>query len=521
MTTSRSQDGREQRLAPVAGVFDPATVRAAFEATARSMTRLEAIVAVLGDAIASGELPGGTRLPTVRVLASDLRVSPSTVLAAYNILGRKGVLSGEVGRGTFVVDRLPSHRPGSKAASDPEPILQGPWRRRVAGAYLNRVELQYPLAIDCAHGQPDPGLMPIDLIARAAADTARGLRSENLQYSLPAPIPPLREVLRGRFDRDEVPTAGAELVVGTSAQQLMTLSLSLAAHLQPSRERLVAVEDPGYQTAFDAFEQSGFRLVGVGMDESGMKPASLDIALRAGALAVLLTPRAQNPTGVSWTSQRRLELARVLSAYPDVIAIEDDHFAELAATRPGSLLAEPTTSDRTVYIRGFTKTIAPDLRIAVAVTRPRLGGRLAEMKALSDGWTSQIPQHILAATLSHPDCAAVLQRARDAYRERRDAALTVLRARLGPGASAFGDDGLNIWVSLPSGMMAGAVAESAARAGIVVISGETFHTQPGEDGTLRLSLGGVASAAEAERVALCLAGAIADGGHLIMPRFAL
>src|SRR6185369_12234472 len=105
------------------------------------------------------------------------------------------------------------------------------------------------------------------------------------------------------------------------------------------------------------------------VDEQGAVPESLAAALKAGAKAVLFTPRAHNPTGASWSSERLAALADVLAAHRDVIAIEDDQFAGVCYTRPGSLLSDTRLESRVIYVRSFSKSIGPDLRIAVAVAR--------------------------------------------------------------------------------------------------------------------------------------------------------
>lgn len=116
-------------------------------------------------------------------------------------------------------------------------------------------------------------------------------------------------------------------------------------------------------------------------NEDGALPDSLECAIRAGANAVLLTPRAHNPTGASWTPERLRALGDVLSQYPHVLAIEDDHFGDIADEQPGSLLADVRVEDRVIYIRSFSKSIAPDLRLSVAAARPRLKTLLRKQRA--------------------------------------------------------------------------------------------------------------------------------------------
>jgi GntR family transcriptional regulator/MocR family aminotransferase len=195
----------------------------------------------------------------------------------------------------------------------------------------------------------------------------------------------------------------------------------------------------------------------------------------------------------------------VLAEHPEVLAVEDDQFADVAATRPGSLLGEEGVGDRVIYIRSFSKSIGPDLRIAMAAARPRLRALLAEAKSFADGWTSRLLQKTLAAALDDDELPHLLAHAREAYRQRRLQAAGALNAVLREhgGWTWYGPDGLNLWVHLPGGLDAAEVAERAAAAGVRIAPGEPFFVRPGHSDVLRLNAGSVPSekAAAAGRIA--------------------
>ncbi|MFC0010718.1 PLP-dependent aminotransferase family protein [Devosia nitrariae] len=370
----------------------------------------------------------------------------------------------------------------------------------------------YPHALDCTRGKPDTSLILADIVRRAQRRAAEDTQPDALQYAGPLAIPELRDLLVPRLVADGIPVNDTSMIAGNSAQQLMVMSLSIAARLMPDRPRIVAVEEPGYQTVFDAFEYLGFQLVGMRLDEQGVTPESLDAALSAGAIAVLFTPRAVNPVGVSWTPERRKALSDVLKDHPHAIAIEDDQFADIALTHPGSLL-DGEAAHRTVYIRTFAKSIAPDIRTAVALVRPRLTAMLGEAKSLLDGWTSLHSQNTLAYVLRDPELEEAFNRSRTAYRLRRDAILGVLGERLkGTGAKLSGSDGLNIWICLPFGVAASDVVDHAARAGVLLVSGEPFYIRPGHNDMIRMSISGIHDD-QAIQAANLVADAILTGNH--------
>lgn len=468
-------------------------LREAYDAAVPSMTRHEAIASILDAAIRDGNLALGSRLPTVRSLSTQLGVSASTVVAAYNVLRTRGQISGEVGRGTFVL--APSAAPTAEVqapAWTPSPSQRPPWRRRTVLTSANRLHTLHPQALDCSRGKPDSSLLLTEIIQRSFRRASEGLEAEALQYASPHPLPALRDALLPRLIRDKIAVEGAEMVIGTSAQQLMVLSLMVAARLRPDRPRVVAVEEPGYQTVFDALEYIGFRLIGMTTDEHGATPESLDAALGAGAIAALFTPSALNPKGVSWTRQRRLELTEVLEAHPQAVAIEDDQFADLAVTRPGSLIEGRTVGNRAIYIRTFAKSIAPDFRVAMALARPRLANLLGEAKSFSDGWTSMISQRALAYALADPGLDPALAHARNTYQKRRQAIRRILDDRLaGSGTRISGTDGLNLWIQLPPGVAATEVVDRAGALGVLLVSGEPFYIRPGRNDVIRMSISGI------------------------------
>jgi len=316
---------------------------------------------------------------------------------------------------------------------------------------------------------------------------------DDLQYAAPEPLDVLVQELMPRLRADGVPAREQDLVVGSSAQQLMVLTLQIASSLSNRPETVIAVEEPGYPTAFDTFERSGYRLVGFEVDEQGAMPASLDVALSAGATAVLFTPRAHNPVGSSWSVGRLADLAAVLASHPDVVVIEDDQFAGIATTRPGSLLGDRRIDDRVVYIRSFSKSMAPDLRIAVAVARPRLRALLTEAKSFADGWTSRLIQRTLARALADDQLDVLLDVASKAYGARRVAAASTITAHLDLGGTWSGADGVNIWIHLPPHTDASEVIERAAALGVLVAPGEAFFIRPGRSDVVRLNAGAVST----------------------------
>lgn len=486
--------------------------------------RYEQIALTIEGAIERGELQAGDRLPPVRVLAGQLEVSGASVAVAYGLLARRGRVHAQVGRGTFVSS--PPALDTSGGMRDPRITREAPtrisesgrtslassWRRRVI-RFADRLGALHPEALACSASWPDLDLLPTAVLQRAFTTVAERLEPADLQYSGPEPHPALVRALLPRLAHDNVPVSAEDLLVVNSARQLLAFALRIAPGVVDSRELMVAVEEPGYHSAFDTIENLGHRIVGVDVDAHGAQPASLQAALDRGANLVLLTPRALNPTGASWTVERREALADVLARYPRALVIEDDYFAGVCGALPGSLLGDRRLEDRVIYVRSFSKSIGPDLRVAAVAARPRLRIPLRDAKVVADGWSSRIIQRALAAALEDPGLDVALEAARRTYAERRRVLTQVLEARL-PDAIIVGtQDGVNVWVELPPGCDAMDVVHNAAELGVLVANGEAFYIRPGRGNAVRVSVGAI-DRAEAVRAGELLASAALTVDHV-------
>ena len=236
-----------------------------------SGSTVDEIAASVETAIRGGALLPGQALPTVRALAEDLGVSPTTVASSYKELTRRGIVMGEGRRGTRV---------------RPAPPISGRLPMAVA-----------PGTIDLRTGGPDPALLPA-IPALGTIDEGRRLNGGHTHrlYGEPAVFGPLGRVATERLTADGIDASNIAVVAGA----LDGVERVLGAWLRPGDR--VAVEDPGYTAVLDLLAALGYRLVPLAVDEHGATPGRLEAALDRGVAAVVLTPRAQNPTGAAWDS---------------------------------------------------------------------------------------------------------------------------------------------------------------------------------------------------------------------------
>ncbi|WP_329561709.1 aminotransferase class I/II-fold pyridoxal phosphate-dependent enzyme [Kitasatospora sp. NBC_01266] len=402
--------------------------------------RATEIAADVERAVGAGELEPGQALPPLRELAEELGVNPNTVAAAYRLLRDRGVIETAGRRGSRI-------------------------RPRPVTTYRDQVRLDVPSgARNLAAGNPDPRLLPplapALAVAAAAADRAPVL------YGHPATEPALIELAAAGFRADGVPEGALAVTNGA----LDAIDRVLATQLRPGDA--VAIEDPGWRSLLDLLPAHGLRTLPVALDDQGPRPASLAAALAAGARALIVTSRAQNPTGAAVTATRAAELRTVLAGHPDVLLLEDDHghgITELPfATLTCAADRRPVVA-RWVVVRSAAKAYGPDLRLAVLTGDQATVDRLRGRQRLDTGWVSHLLQRATAELWrSH---GARPSGVAEAYAARRGALLVALAAR---GITGHGASGVNVWVPVPE--ETGAVVGLLQR-GWVVAPGTGFRVQ--------------------------------------------
>jgi DNA-binding transcriptional MocR family regulator len=275
-------------------------------------------------------------------------------------------------------------------------------------------------------------------------------------------MPELVDAARLRLAADGVPVEDAAITV--TAGTLDAIERLLTVHLRPGDA--VAVEDPGWANIFDLLAALDLRAVPMAVDDDGPLPEALSAALAAGAGAVIVTTRAQNPTGATVSAQRAGELRHLLAGHPGVLVIEDDHAAELAGV-PLNCLGPVTGS--WAFVRSASKPFGPDLRISLLAGDETTIARVVGRMRIGSGWVSTILQRLLLRLWADPDVTARIEAAADSYEDRRLDLLHELSSR---GQQARGATGINIWVRVPDETRAVSVLRDA---GYAVAPGSLFR----------------------------------------------
>jgi DNA-binding transcriptional MocR family regulator len=425
----------------------------------------QGIAAAIGRLITSGELAVGTRLPTVRALASALDVSPTTVSEAWRTLASVGAIEARGRNGTFV-----RQVPGPGTAQRYRRVTEGPGH----------------FALDLSTGTPDPALLP-DLGPVVADISRQQLTTSYLDSPV---LPDLEARLRATW-----PFAAESMTVVDGAMDAID---RVAREVVRLGDRVV-VEHPTFPPVLDLLEQLGAEVIGVGLDAQGPILSEVEAAMALGPSMLFLQPRAQNPTGIT-TSARRAKAIAALVEGTATVVVEDDHSGDVASSTLVSL--GRWLPGQTVHIRSFSKSHGPDLRLAAVGGAGEVIDAVATRRFLGPGWSSRILQAVLLALLDDPASVAQIGHARAAYAERRGTFAAALAER---GIATTGTDGINQWVPVPDER---SMLVTLAAQGIGVAPGTPFTVRD-DAPHVRITIGQVAEADAIERLAAQVADAAA------------
>ncbi|HLZ61990.1 MAG TPA: PLP-dependent aminotransferase family protein [Ktedonosporobacter sp.] len=511
-------------------------------------------------AVEQGDLQPGEKLPPIRKLANTLGVSPITVTQAYETLAEQGVAGGQVGRGTFILPpQKVSHAlsypltPQLSSSYIAEEIMpyasteeprEGwtanlrPRGRTPRAALLQQLFQQVTRGkpahtlINFSSGNPDSSLFSLahwqQIMAQAGVsleqDSQRPAALTAFEYGSALGDYALRSFLTTYLPRFGLQITIDNLLLTSGTQQ--GLDLVARTFLAPGDS--IFVEQFSYIAALDIFEQYGVHVQPVPQDEHGIQVEALERLLNApqNRPRLLYTiPTGQSPTGTCMTVERRRRLAELATTY-NLLLIEDDPFNELYYEQdtPPPAIWSFASDGRVIYLKSFSKTTFPAVRLGCIVAAPEVLAYLVEKKELVDRGTSLLVARAILAYISSPAYERNVEQIRDVYRQRRDVMLTALERELAPLGCHWSHPtgGFNLLLTLPAGLNEMEVVEEAVVHGALVAPGRFFTPAPTSerDHTLRLTFANKPPEQleeAARRLALALHTLLQRGGHSTYP----
>ncbi|WP_136682230.1 aminotransferase class I/II-fold pyridoxal phosphate-dependent enzyme [Falsirhodobacter xinxiangensis] len=423
--------------------------------------KYQAVSRALRDAVREGVLMPGAQLPTVRELAWRLQVTPGTVSRAYQIATQEGLLSATVGRGTFVTARSPQFGP-----TQPLYVDSG-------GISANVVDLRSPSL---------PRVGQAAVLKAAMHRMADAVGDDYVDYPSQRAEEPLRAAILGWVsDRLLGPVSVDDVTLTNGGQAAINLILSCCLR---GERPVVLAEDLAYPGFRHAARLARAEVVGVELDQHGLRPDALEAACRRhGPQVLCTTTEAQNPTAARMPESRRSEIALIARAY-DLQVIEDDCYSVAESSYAAIRAHAP---ERTWYVGSMSKSVSAALRFGYVIC-PQGMGNAGRLTAQHISFALARPVAELSLDLLTSGAAEELRRSVQAEFAER---LGVIVAAL-EGQDLVWQPGLPfVWLRLPSGWRASTFTRMAEAEGVMVRSADEYALVHGRSpNAVRLAIAG-------------------------------
>ncbi len=350
-----------------------------------------------------------------------------------------------------------------------------------------------PEVISFAGGLPDPAAFPVDQVAEITADVLARDGAFALQYSPTEGDPRLKEELIAHHEREDgIKLSPENMLITVASQQ----GLDLVAKIFVDRGDPVIVGLPSYVGGLGAFRNYGAHMIGVPLDDAGMRMDLLERELERlrekgkKPKFIYVVPDFQNPAGITMSEERRLKLISLARRY-DVLILEDSPYRELRFE--GEAQTSIFALDGAGQVMGlhtFSKILFPGMRLGWVIADEAVIQKLAIAKQSTDLCTSAFTQAIVAEFASRGLLAEVIENVKSIYREKRDLMLSSLDEHMPdlPGLSwTRPEGGLFLWVRLPEHMDADELFYEAIEQNVAFVVGVAFHCNGSGTNTMRLN----------------------------------
>lgn len=343
-----------------------------------------------------------------------------------------------------------------------------------------------PGTISFAGGLPDPNLFPAEAMRAATDKVLKESPGIGLQYGLTLGRVSLREKIVGLMEREGVKATVDNIAVTTGSQQAITV----AAMMLLDEEDVIITENPSYLGAFAAFKPFATNYVGVNGDENGMLMNELEETIKntPKAKMIYVIPNFQNPTGRTWSLERRKKLIELANKY-DLPILEDNAYGEVRfeGERVPSIKSLDTEG-RVIYLGSFSKILSPGLRVGWACADKEVIGKYELVKNGLDLQSAELAQMQVVEYLDNNDLDEHIAKINKVYKERRDLMIKTIDEEFPKEARYYyPEGGMFIWVELPSHINTRELLKKAIERKVAFVPGGSFY--PGNDceSSLRLN----------------------------------
>jgi 2-aminoadipate transaminase len=343
-----------------------------------------------------------------------------------------------------------------------------------------------PQVISFAGGLPNPRLFPVKEIREASVKVLDECGDTALQYSTTEGFLPLRQYLADRYLKKRGLAAGPEEILITNGSQQ---GLDLVGKVFLDRGDGVIIERPGYLGAIQAFSMFQPQWHSAPLLEDGVDTQVLATALQSHRIKLFYgVPNFQNPSGITYSAQNRVEAADILKQH-DTVFVEDDPYGELRFIGQDLPFLKAYLGDRGILLGSFSKIIAPGLRLGWICAARKIMDKIIIAKQAADLHSNYFAQRVVHRYLVDNDIdASHLARIRREYKKQREAMVSAIEQHFPDGVRyTKPEGGMFLWATLPEGISSLELFDSAARENVAFVPGAPFYVDGGGASTLRLN----------------------------------
>jgi 2-aminoadipate transaminase len=342
-----------------------------------------------------------------------------------------------------------------------------------------------PDIISFAGGLPNPALIDVEGIARAAARVLSDDGRSVLQYSTTEGYLPLRQFIADRYKkRLGLLISPDEILITNGSQQC----LDLIGKVFINAGDHIAIERPGYLGAIQAFSLYEPVFHPVNLDREGPDPAMLRDTCRQNPIRLFYgVPNSQNPSGITYSEERRKEIADILKK-TDTLYIEDDAYGELNFSGSSLPSLREFLPEQTIITGSFSKILAPGMRLGWIVAPLAIMEQIVIAKQASDLHSNYLSQRIAFDYLQHENIEIHISRIQNAYKNQCECMLRIMSESFPDSVTCTRPQGgMFVWITLPEGCSSMEIFESALKEHIAVLPGTPFYIDGGGLNSLRLN----------------------------------
>lgn len=433
--------------------------------------------------ILSGELPDGFRLPSERRLAENLGVNRITIMNAYRDLKAENLIGSRVGQGTVVLSGPADGE--EKGSWQQEPV----WNQYFS-EYSERSSVNILNSLLSIANQPDIISFATGIISQECVppEVLKGVEGEDAKSLLHSPVEgfySLRQAIAGQMEKKGSYCVPEEIMLLSGSQQ----GIDLTARLLLNPGDLVVTEDPTFFPAIKTFKATGARVLGIPVEEDGMRTDILEQYLQRYQPKFIYTiPSFHNPTGSEMSLVKRRKLIELAHKYK-VLILEDDAYGELCYEKPAlPTLKSMDSSGYVIYLNTFSKTVYPGLRIGWVAAHRQFIRRLASVRQIADLHTNCLSQKLIERYLESGKMEEHITGLCVRHRKKRDV-MAVALARYAPVEMSYRipEGGYYFWCRLPEGISAERLVGRAADYRVAFLPGKSSFTDEQDDCHIRLN----------------------------------